>query len=424
VVSTLTCRSDLRPPGPDKYKAHTEARFAQFASNVARLIQHEHELLGGVRFLNLLHDAWTSNNTDGIIGASIAFLDHTWRFRHIAVMAFVKNDGHDACSVAATIKERMSVSLGLDMDTLVKYAVSDTTPAARNVSLQFDDALQTDCSMHMLNLCIGYGIGMKENTRIRSLIDGDSNKTKKARCVVTEGGALPEGASVIRKLRALNNFFNSPQRVDRLRKLQDSLCLPTLKTVVDVDVRVASTCNLMKRSLVNYPAYKAYFRKHAPDTNSFTSISVSDWQLVVEMEAVTDHLARLALVEVQKECTVSSYLLVFRKVALQRVRATQFQCCDIENERDPTMTDGNLPRTAIERDQFSAPGQTCLRRLDAQIRQRFPPLSEDVVLPLLLDPRTKGSVRNIIAGLGVKSVDEERAIETAKILLQRSISRF
>ncbi|POM59318.1 hypothetical protein PHPALM_31970 [Phytophthora palmivora] len=54
---------------------------------------------------------------------------------------------------------------GLDADKMARFIISDTAAAVRKVSKQFDNSLQTDCVMHVLSLCIGYGIGLKENTK-------------------------------------------------------------------------------------------------------------------------------------------------------------------------------------------------------------------------------------------------------------------
>jgi hypothetical protein len=48
---------------------------------------------------------------------------------------------------------------------MARFTILDTDAAARKVLRQFDSTLQTDCTMHLLNLCIGYGIGLKENIR-------------------------------------------------------------------------------------------------------------------------------------------------------------------------------------------------------------------------------------------------------------------
>eukprot|EP00644_Phytophthora_capsici_P007054 jgi/Phyca11/62128/gw1.22.544.1 len=55
--------------------------------------------------------------------------------------------------------------------------------------------------MHLLSLCILNAVGLKENTRN----DGQE--------IVTPGGGFRKGYDVIKKLRDIATFFNSPQHI-------------------------------------------------------------------------------------------------------------------------------------------------------------------------------------------------------------------
>ncbi|KAG6966960.1 hypothetical protein JG687_00004543 [Phytophthora cactorum] len=105
--------------------------------------------------------------------------------------------------------------------------------------------------MHCLNLCIGYGVGLKENVIYRVVTDPVTKAKMKKRVFVTEGGAFPEGFAVIRKLRALNKLFTNTVAVQRGHKISGP---------IDIDVRVESVVKLFQRSIVNYTAYQWYFR--------------------------------------------------------------------------------------------------------------------------------------------------------------------
>lgn len=105
----------------------------------------------------------------GVIGVSIAFIDSTWRFRPIALLAAPKSDGHSARAVATLIEDRCAQLYGCNFAPMARYIVSDTTTSARKVATYFDASLQSDCSMHLLNLCIAYGLGVNENTRTRDV---------------------------------------------------------------------------------------------------------------------------------------------------------------------------------------------------------------------------------------------------------------
>jgi hypothetical protein len=200
----------------DTFNASIDGRFKMFCEAVTELLAHRHELVHGAKFLTLIHDAWTCNRSTGIIGTSVAFIDHTRTFRHIALLATVKNDGHAAEPVSKLIEDRCVEYYNVDIRSMVKWTMSDTTPSARMVASFFEESEREDCRIYILNLFISYGIGMKENLRTRKADGGIGSIVKE---VVTEGGALPEGVAVIRKLHALNNNFSTPKRIDQLKKI-------------------------------------------------------------------------------------------------------------------------------------------------------------------------------------------------------------
>jgi hypothetical protein len=185
----------------------------------------------------------------------------------------------------------------------------------------------------------------------------------------------------------LNNIFSTSQRIDRLRKLQEAHSLPQLSTMCDVDVRVGSTCKVMKLSIVNYPTFRANFQ--TLDTpNVLSAISADEWFLIIEMKAITDYLARQALVEVQRDAMVSSYLPVYRRAALDKLAATHMCCFDLEGARHDRTNERTLERVKRSIDTFSDAGRTCTGRLKAQLEEIFPITDAATLVPLLCDPRT------------------------------------
>ncbi|POM72688.1 hypothetical protein PHPALM_10562, partial [Phytophthora palmivora] len=90
----------------DTYDATLNARFEQFTRLVSSMLKFNSEHMYGLKFLNVIHDGWRNKNGDSIIGVSLAFIDNQWKFRHIAVLATVMPEGHEACEVAKMIKER------------------------------------------------------------------------------------------------------------------------------------------------------------------------------------------------------------------------------------------------------------------------------------------------------------------------------
>jgi hypothetical protein len=211
----------------------------------------------------------------------------------------VKNDGHSSKHVTQLIEDRCKELFNVDIRSMTKWTMSDTTVSARDVAKYFDESEQEDCRMHILRLCIAYGIGLKDNIKTTKTVNATSKGVVNAiREVVTPGGSLPEGTAVIRKLRALNNLFCTPKLMSQLVRIQDAHDLPRVSPLFDIDVRVASTCRLMRRSFMNCTAMEFYFMEESK-ANVFTALTSNDWTLAREMEAITRHLAQLALSEVQ-----------------------------------------------------------------------------------------------------------------------------
>ncbi|GMF47576.1 unnamed protein product [Phytophthora fragariaefolia] len=115
--------------------------YRTFLKDTTELIQSEYDLVGSIRFLNLMHDLWTNTSKNCIIGASISFIDHGWRFVDLAVLSVTKNEGHDPVQVAETINSKLHELFSLDVEKMVKFSISDTAPAARKVSREFDTTL-------------------------------------------------------------------------------------------------------------------------------------------------------------------------------------------------------------------------------------------------------------------------------------------
>ncbi|KAL3664254.1 hypothetical protein V7S43_010581 [Phytophthora oleae] len=61
---------------------------------------------------------------------------------------------------------------------------------------------------------------MIENMKTYHVINPLTNMSEKQRQVCTPGGACPEGAKVVKKSRAPNNYFKTLRRVDRLLNVQ------------------------------------------------------------------------------------------------------------------------------------------------------------------------------------------------------------
>ncbi|KAG1704526.1 hypothetical protein DVH05_005456 [Phytophthora capsici] len=383
MMRTATGRSDFTVLAATTYNDLLDAHFHNFCQSVSSLLQVEHEALLGLPFLNLMHDSWTNLSQDGIVGASIAFLDRSWNPRHIALLATAKNDGHESVEVKDLIDTGCSERFGIRVDSMVKFTISDTAPAAKKISKEFDTTLASDCVMHVLNLCILYGLGLRDNWKMKKP-EGDESG-KKRRTIVTPGGAFPKGASLVKKVRKLNNYFTTTNRIARLEEVQKFFQYPVLKTKVDVEVRVASTITVFQRTIVNFKAFEKYFERcdSDDDPSIFNALSADDWKLMVELEAVMNNISRLALVEIQREHLLASENIVLMKLAIDKLNASSFACMDIDAPRTPKTNAANFPRVARKTEAFLQETTTGIARTIGQMKKRFPKLTTEIVMPLL-----------------------------------------
>ncbi|KAI9997735.1 hypothetical protein PInf_001666 [Phytophthora infestans] len=207
------------------------------------------------------------------------------------------NDGHNAPAVAKVIESAFKSRFNLDIRSLTRYTMSDTTPSAKNVADHIDTE-QENCSMHLLNLCIGNGIGLKDNIQTTTVWNEFTGSWDKIVTTVTPGGALYEGGDVIHKLRSLNNHFRSPKQRNAFKKIQEALSYPELEPMTDQDP------------------------------------------------------ANVALVEVQSENLVSSYMVVFRRLAENKLKSFKFEAMAIEAPGAKDASEASRRRVTRTRDQF------------------------------------------------------------------------
>ncbi|KAG6967094.1 hypothetical protein JG687_00004463 [Phytophthora cactorum] len=186
---------------------------------------------------------------------------------------------------------------------MTRFTMSDTTPSAKNVADHLGTE-QGDYTMYLLNLCIGYGIGLKDNIQTSS--------------------------------------------------------------------------------------YAAIASKDSSSVRS--SLTANNWMLAAEMEATTLNIANLALVDAQNQNLVSSDMVVFRRPAEKNLK---FQQMAIEAQSSKEGNETTHRRVQRMRDQFSDPGNTCLKRTLLQLQARFPKVTRESMAYLLLDPRMKHAAKTI-----------------------------
>lgn len=204
--------------------------------------------------------------------------------------------------------------------------------------------------MHVLNLYIGYGIGLKDNVKTEMAPDGKrSSAIQQVTKITTPGGPFEGGAVAIKKMCTLINYSTGERR-SALQRIQEVHGLPELGPFVDVDVRVASACKLMRRSLVKYTAFSMYFQQK-PQLNVFRAVTTWEWQLIREMEAVTFFLSELAMAKVQKETLV----FVHAPLSPECTRVFEgrlFSLHDADTPLSRSTTAASHPRTDTPVEQF------------------------------------------------------------------------
>jgi hypothetical protein len=290
--------------------------------------------------------------------------------------------------------------------------VSDTASAAKNVSKHFDDVIQQDCAMHLLSLVVQYGVGKSENTRT-SRVNGDRVTT-----IVTPGGALPRGLEILKALRKLAVFINwTGKRAGSFKKIQELYNYPQLAVISDCDTRVLSSSPLLRRSIINRNAYKIFFDRCSEDERHiFTDIDQSDWILAAELEAITKPIATCVTDVIQKKDCLPSEMLVYIKVIVDALKKGQFMMLDPNGTFYDVVSERDQPRKKISTSELSSDGKICVERLKKQLCTRFADVKPDTLLPLLLDPRTKASLRAIVQSLAPE--------EDAEEIVRRTKDRF
>ncbi|KAE9331295.1 hypothetical protein PR003_g15077 [Phytophthora rubi] len=241
------------------------AVFAKFCKMTKGLLMREFKAVLGLPFLNLHHDGWTTaNGRVGATGTLASFIDASWTFHEVALLLTVGHTSHASADVHKMICSRMKSVYEVDIDPMIQFTILDTTASARKVSKLFEDSQPTDCTMHTLNLCLQYAMGMRENKETVEVFDPKTNSRKREQRYVTVGGVFEEGRDLVKRLA------------------------PTL----DCDTRVAFTVKLFQRSILNFSAFRGYFQnpEKGDDATVFTKLTMDDWHLMAEMEALARSL--------------------------------------------------------------------------------------------------------------------------------------
>jgi hypothetical protein len=416
------------PMSPDTFHQFLDREFNQFVSKVMQLLLKAREELFGQRFLQVVHDMWTSSGNNNVLGSCLSFVDSDFERHIIPAFLTVNNTSHCGQYNADVLKGNYLNRFQVDIGEFARFITSDTTSAARAVSNFIEGTEQVDCEMHVLNLVLLYGIGLKDNVRTEKMT-GDDGIERKVQKLVTGGGAFPDGARIIKVLRDICKYFGTPQRTTRLRDIQELNHAPIGSPMLDGKTRVASCHRLLQSSILHWWGMEKYFESLSNSSDDFktiwSAISYGDWKLIQEMEAIMKDIARYALGGSQSDTSLPSDILIFRKVATGVLHRKTFHLLPLSRhnkgitlaELERTRGKGNM---VVQTSDLSAHGTICLNRMKHQIQTRFIATEEwKTYIPIYLDPRTVAFVDQIIPEAlrqGVKELFTEMlaSIVTAK----------
>ncbi|KAF1780510.1 hypothetical protein GQ600_27217 [Phytophthora cactorum] len=314
--------------------------FSHFCVMVKHLLEEEFEFAHRFPLLIPLHDlCTTSNGKRCVVGTS----------------------SHHSTKVKTLITSRIAELYGLTIACMAQFLMSDTTPSARKISKLFYNAVQLDCTMHVLNVCQVYCLGMRKNVYI---IDPETNIPVKQLRVCTPGAPFQK-------------------RIGRLTKVQQLYELPNRSPFVDCDTRVAFTVTLYQRTIENYAASKAYFQHcEVYDDPDVSEVIVGRLTTVGGARGSDGSVADLALIEAQHSGQVFSQLVVLLKFAADRLHSRNYWLCDLNAIRTQR-------QTSIR---FHALASTSLEQIKGQVNKRLSNLTAETIIILLLDPRAKFGV--------------------------------
>jgi hypothetical protein len=381
------------PMARDTFGLYLDREFNIFVDAVMKMLLQAMEELHGLRFLQFVHDMWTSAGNNNLLGSCLCFVDSNFTRQIIPAFLVVNNVSHGAEFNAHTLKNIYQTRFKVNLAECTRFVTSDTTSAARAVSHFIDGSEQVDCEMHILNLVLLYGIGLRDNVKTQKVI-GEDGVERKVQDVVTSGGAFPRGSQIIQSLRSICKYFGTSQRLSRLNNIQDINHGPMGAPILDGKTRVASCHRLLQSSILHFWTMQKFYESVSNSGDDFKGIwealDSSDWLLIQEMESVMKDLARYALGGSQADSCLPSEILIYRKVSMGVLQRQSFHLLPL-NRHDQGTTLADLERkrknggTKKELVDLSVNGKICLERIKHQIKSRFVATEEPkTYIPLYL----------------------------------------
>ncbi|POM59011.1 hypothetical protein PHPALM_36260 [Phytophthora palmivora] len=159
----VICAATGNPTYPilsrDRHDRLLNGQFQLFCDLVGELITSDFEIVCKLKFLDLIHDIWTTCDKDSIVG--------------------------------------VSDTMPLLYQKLSKKNVADRIGTEQENSAE-----------HLPNLCIGYGLGLKDNIQTVTVWSESKNAWENVVRTVTSGGALDEGVMLFKNLATSTTTSN------------------------------------------------------------------------------------------------------------------------------------------------------------------------------------------------------------------------
>jgi hypothetical protein len=387
--------------------------YTSFTHCVGTKLRECEDRYFGMRFVDVHHDMFQGPDGNNYLGASCSFI-HDFHLHILSLNLTLNNKTHGSEYNAEVLDDNLKADYGFDFSKIARTVVSDTTNAATKVAEYFsEDAEQVNCEMHQLNTAMKYGFGLLENTRSSIFLDANNQKVKLANGkwmrvseIVTPGGAFPEGKELIKKLSSIATYFDHPQRLERLRVVQQHYNVPVGSPSRPGSTRVSSIHKLLSQSLYFYWSLQRFCEEASTSPSNedkefvtdFQQITEQDWATVQEIEALSVSVAKYSMFEAQMSRIIAPWIQYMRKKVRELLRKDSVQVLSY-NDR---------PRAAITYREFkvkrsprvfascSTDSKKCSSRLLKQVDARLPNQTAESVLVVFLDIRSASIVKTII----------------------------
>jgi len=117
----------MAPISRGVHNNYIEADFSLFCETLTEALVATTVLQHGVPFVCLFHGIYLDNAGRSILGASIAFIDTSWKLQHVAVVGKSHAGTHAASVVSSAIQALFRQRYHLDLMPITKFVMSDTT---------------------------------------------------------------------------------------------------------------------------------------------------------------------------------------------------------------------------------------------------------------------------------------------------------